>query len=123
MSMPKRILVVDDNIEFLRLLSSLLQKQFQTYEATGVEDALKVLETVTVDAICSDLNMVDGSGLELLKLLRQRNVQIPFLLMSGIDDYRIICEMESYGAQFCNKTDPDLLMKIGAMVDERGDAI
>lgn len=60
----KRILVVDDNVEFLRLLSSVLQKQFQTYEAMGVADALKVLETVTVDAICSDLNMRDGTGLE-----------------------------------------------------------
>jgi len=121
--MSKRILIVDDNKEFLHLLSFSLQKKFRTYEATGVDDALKVVETVTIDAICSDLNMVDGSGLELLKLLRLKNVQIPFLLMSGIDDYRIICEVESYGAQFCNKTDPDLLMKIGAMVDERGDAI
>lgn len=118
MSMPKRILVVDDNIEFLRLLSSLLQKQFQTYEATGVEDALKVLETVTVDAICSDLNMGDGTGLELLQKLRLADSHIPFLLMSGMNDYFIISEVESYGAQFCAKTDLDLLMKIKAMAHE-----
>ena len=120
--MTKCILIVDDNKGFLHLLASSLQKKFRTYEAAGVDAALRVLETVMIDAICSDLNMGDDSGLNLLKMLRQRNVQIPFLLMSGMDDYRIICEVESYGAQFCSKTDPDLLMKIGAMVDDRGDA-
>lgn len=92
----KRILVVDDNVEFLRLLSSVLQKQFQTYEATGVADALKVLETVTVDAICSDLNMRDGTGLELLQKLRLEDSHIPFLLMSGDDDIFIRNETQSY---------------------------
>lgn len=112
--MLKKILIVDDNLEFLQLLSSILQKQFQTYEATGVTDALKVLETVTVDAICSDFNMRDGTGLELLKLLRQEDVKIPFLLMSGDDDIRIKNEAQSYGAVFCCKTDYELLDKIRA---------
>lgn len=62
----KKILIVDDNMDFLRILSSALQKRFQTYESMGVADALKILESVTVDAICSDFNMRDGTGLELL---------------------------------------------------------
>lgn len=63
----KRLLIVDDDFEFLRFLSSILKKQYQTYEATGVQEAIKLLESVTVDAICSDFNMRDGTGLELLK--------------------------------------------------------
>ena len=39
--MLKRILVIDDDMEFLQLLSSILQKQFQVYEATGVAEAMK----------------------------------------------------------------------------------
>lgn len=116
MHSTKRILLVDDNIEFLHLLSSNLQKQFQTYEAVGVDDAMKILETVAIDAVCSDFNMGDGTGVELLRMLRQKNMQLPFILMSGMDDHRIICEVESYGADFCSKTDPDLLMKISAML-------
>ena len=73
----KRILLVDDNIELLGVLSSILKECFQVCEATGVQEAVKLLETVTVDAICSDFNMRDGTGLELLEKLRQKNVTIP----------------------------------------------
>lgn len=114
--MLKRILVVDDDRDFLRLLSSALKKQFQTYEAAGVKDALEVLETVTVDAICSDYSMGDGTGLELLKMLRLEDVHLPFLLMSGFDDNRIINEAHSYGASCCCKTDYDLIAKIKGIV-------
>lgn len=113
----KRILIVDDNIEFLRFLSAVLQKNFQTYEATGVADALKVLETVTVDAICSDLNMKDGTGMELLEKLRQEDVKVPFLIMSGDDDIFLRNEAQIYGAIFCCKTDFELIAKINAMAN------
>ena len=39
------------------------------------------------------------------------------------DNKEIVCEVKSYGAHFCSKTDPDVLMKIGVMADKRGDAI
>lgn len=113
--MLKRILVIDDDMEFLQLLSSILQKQFQVYEPTGVAEAMKVLETVSIDTICSDLNMRDGTGLGLLKRLRQEDIKIPFLLMSGDDDIRIRNEAQSCGATFCCKTDHELLDKISAM--------
>ena len=32
----KRLLIVDDDIEFLQLLFSVLEKQFEVYTATGV---------------------------------------------------------------------------------------
>ncbi len=63
----KRILIVDDNIEFLELLSSILKQHFHTYEATGVKEAINLLENVTVDAICSNFNMRDGTGLDNMK--------------------------------------------------------
>lgn len=33
----KRLLLVDDDAAFLKILSSLLQRDFQVYEAMGVE--------------------------------------------------------------------------------------
>ena len=112
----KKILIVDDNMDFLRILSSALQKRFQTYESMGVADALKILESVTVDAICSDFNMRDGTGLELLIKLRQKGVKVPFLLMSGDDDTRLRNEAQACGAVICCKTDYDLIARINEMV-------
>ena len=79
----KRILVVDDNTEFLQTLSTVLSGDFDTIKATGVMDALNTLKTITVDAICSDFNMKDGTGLDLLEKIRQKGLKTPFLLMSG----------------------------------------
>ena len=112
----KRILIVDDNFEFLQLLSSVLNKGFETIESRSVNDAIKLLETTSVDAICSDFNMRDGTGLELLKQLRHQGVKIPFMLMSASDDPHLTNEVRSWGALFCCKTDYDLIAKIKAMV-------
>lgn len=111
----KRILIVDDNIEFLQLLSSILKQQFQVYEATGVQEAIKLLETVTVDTICSDYYMRDGTGMELLQTLRRQGIKIPFMLMSASDDYHFIDEIQSWGASFCCKTACDFLDRIRAI--------
>ena len=112
----KIFLIVDDNEEFLEFLSSILQRQFKIYKATGVQDAVKLLESITVDAICSDYNMRDGTGLELLKMLRQQDVKIPFMLMSASDDRYLANKVQSWGALFCCKTDHAFLSKITEMV-------
>ena len=108
----KTLMLVEDDRDFLQLLSSVLKKDFQVYEATGIMEALKILQTVQVNAICSDFNMRDGTGLELLKKLRYENVKTPFLLMSGNDDFRLAHATEQLGAVFCCKTDCELLEKI-----------
>ena len=109
-------MLVDDNIKFLGLLSSILKQHFQVYEATGVQEAIKLLENIMIDAICSDFNMRDGTGLDLLKLWWQQDVQLPFMLMSASDDRHLENEGQSWGASFCCKTDFDLIAKIKEMV-------
>lgn len=82
----KKILVVDDNIDYLAILGSVLEKYFEVYEASSVKEALQVLENSEIEAICSDFNMKDGTGLDLLRKIRQKDLTIPFLLMSGDND-------------------------------------
>lgn len=108
----KRLLLVDDNIQFLELLSGVLNGHFHICKATGVQEALRVIETATVDAICSDFNMRDGTGLELLEQLRSKGTQIPFLLMSGDNDFLLANMVRGCGAVFACKTDWDLVDKI-----------
>ena len=108
----KNLLLVDDDRDFLQLLSSILKKDFQVYEATGITEALKILQTAQINVICSDFNMWDGTRLELLKMLRYENVKTPFLLMSGNADFCLVNVAEQHGAVFCCKTDFELLEKI-----------
>lgn len=113
----KRILVVDDNTEYLQVLSNVLSNDFDTIKATGVKDALDILQAITVDAICSDYNMKDGTGLELLEDIRQKGINVPFLLMSGDDDYPLEQKAKLCGGVFCSKTDCDLIGKIKELIN------
>ena len=115
----KRILVVDDNTEFLQTLSTVLSGDFDTIKATGVMDALNTLKTITVDAICSDFNMKDGTGLDLLEKIRQKGLKTPFLLMSGDDSRALEQKTKLYYGDFCCKTDFDLVGKIKALVSNQ----
>ena len=113
----KRILVVDDNTEYLQVLSNVLSNDFDTIKATGVKDALDILQAITVDAICSDYNMKDGTGLELLEDIRQKGINVPFLLMSRDDDYLLEQKAKLCGGVFCSKTDCDLIGKIKELIN------
>ena len=85
----KKILLVDDSLEYLGALSSVIEKNFEVYTATGVKDALRLMDHKKIEAICSDYNMKDGTGLELIENIRQKGITVPFLLMSGDDDCRL----------------------------------
>ena len=110
----KKLLVVDDNLDYLGFLVSVLKKHFEVYEASGVKEALQVLENAEIDAICSDFNMKDGTGLDLLREIRQKDLTIPFLLMSGDDDVMLEKETKYYGGVFCCRTDYDFIAKVKA---------
>ena len=70
----KRILIVDDNTEYLQILSSVLSGEFETITATGVEDALDTLQTITVDANLLRLQYERWHGLDLLEKIRQQGL-------------------------------------------------
>lgn len=108
----KKLLIVDDNLDYLAFLVSILEKHFEVYEASGVKKALQVLEYNKIEAICSDFNMRDGTGLDLLREIRQKDLTIPFLLMSGEDDRKLEKEAKYYGGAFCCKTDYDFIAKV-----------
>ena len=108
----RKLLVIDDNLGFLGFLTSALEKYFEVYTATGVKDALRLLEHQKVEAICSDYNMKDGTGLELLEDIRQKGITVPFLLMSGDDDCLLEQKAKRCGGVFCSKVDYDLIEKI-----------
>jgi len=67
------ILVVDDNEDFLELLSTTLQMcGARTLAAVSVAQARAALEAVTPDLVICDLVLPDGTGTEFLEWLRAR---------------------------------------------------
>ncbi len=97
----------------------MLSKEFEVLKSFGVKDALKKLETASVDLICSDYNMRDGTGLDLLHSCRERNISVPFMLMSADDSNNLSNKAELYGITFCEKADCEFLDKVRAMIMEK----
>ena len=115
----KRILLVDDDETFRYALSELLRKEFEVLKSSGVKDALEKLKKDSVDLICSDYNMRDGTGLDLLRSCRERNISVPFMLMSACDSNNLSNKAELYGITFCEKADCEFLDKVRAMIMEK----
>ena len=110
------ILIVDDDETFRCILAKSLRKEFEVLESFGVNDALKKLETSSVDLICSDYTMRDGTGLDLLQSCKEMNISVPFMLMSADDSNNLSSKAELYGITFCEKADCEFLDKIRAMI-------
>ena len=94
----KKMLIVEDDVTFLGLLSHVLRNQFEIYESCGENEELKLLENISVYLICSDYNMPGGTGLELLEQLHRSGKKISFILMSGTEDSFVVHSVKFYGA-------------------------
>jgi PAS domain S-box-containing protein len=79
-----RVLHVDDDAGFLAVAKQCLeeQRQLQVDTARSAKEALKKLEHSEYDVIVSDYQMPEKNGLELMKELRQKGNDVPFILFT-----------------------------------------
>jgi PAS domain S-box-containing protein len=106
-----RVLHVDDELGLLKVAKQCLELQgpFQADSACSVEEALAKLEKEQYDAVVSDYQMPGKDGLELLKELRQKGNDVPFIMFTGKGREEIAIKALNLGAdQYLNKSgDPE----------------
>jgi DNA-binding NtrC family response regulator len=79
-----RILLVDDEPGILRMFKTALTNYgFLTEEARDGREALDRLARGTFDVIVSDINMPESGGLEFLRAVRERDLDVPVIMMTG----------------------------------------
>lgn len=94
-----RVLVVDDELATRKLLAAMLgEAGILCTAAASAEDGLAVLESESVDAVISDLQMSGVSGMEFLAEVRRRCRGLAFLMITGVDDIRVGIEAMKKGA-------------------------
>jgi len=78
------VLVVDDEATILRNVArSLHAAGFQVATAMNCETAMLALKSSQIDALCLDVMLPDGNGLDLLEEIRQTAPDIPAILISS----------------------------------------
>ncbi|MBN2135859.1 MAG: PAS domain S-box protein [Acidobacteria bacterium] len=96
-----RILHVDDNQEYLDLIEIRLPIEepiFQIEKAVSVDEALKHLNQSEYHCILADYNMPVKNGLELLRAIRDKDLMIPFIFLTGQGNEDVAAEAFRSGA-------------------------
>lgn len=80
----RRILLVDDHLEFLDIQRGLLEEAgYSVVTATNGFKALAAVETQTFDLVITDIIMPGKEGLETIMELRRRYPLLKIMAMSG----------------------------------------
>jgi EAL domain-containing protein (putative c-di-GMP-specific phosphodiesterase class I) len=83
-SLKGRVLLVDDEEDVARALGrTLVRGGYDVVRATSGQEASQSLAESAFDVVMSDISMPGMSGLELLGLVRQNDVDVPVILMTG----------------------------------------
>lgn len=78
------VLLVEDDEAVRQVYSRLLKRDgFGVFHAKNGLEALEVFGRESIDLVVSDIGMADMNGVELLKALRLRDLDVPVILMTG----------------------------------------
>lgn len=105
--MTWRILLVDDEVDFLEILSEFMEDEgYGVVTATNGRDALRILGNETFDLLLSDINMPEMKGFELLERASGLYPQMKRALITAYDvsDYLYLARNHNVGNIFTKTT-------------------
>ena len=82
-SSKKNILIVDDSSIIRNYLQKAVADKYEVTPVSGGADAIEVIPTKKIDLILLDLMMPGIDGFGVLDYLKQNNVTIPVVIISG----------------------------------------
>lgn len=94
-----KVLHVDDNQDFLNIFSLRFKKNFDINYAFSGEQALEIINCRDFDVIVTDYEMPGMNGLELLRTLKERGIDIPVIFYTGQGNEQIAREAFILGAE------------------------
>lgn len=84
--MKVRILLVDDEVDFLDIMSEFIEDEgYEIETAANGDDALKILENRSFDLLVSDINMPGIKGFELLNKVAHLYPDLKRILITAYD--------------------------------------
>jgi cyclic di-GMP phosphodiesterase len=96
---PEKILVVDDEEAIREVTSTLLEAQgYRCAVASNGRMALEKFQADSVDLVLSDIVMPEMDGLKLLERIRERNKDVPVIMVTAMHDISIALQAIRAGA-------------------------
>lgn len=113
-SMMKSILIIEDDITFGMMLKTWLSKKgFEVSSVSNIARAQKHIEGQGADLILSDLRLPDHDGIDLLKWMNEKGIDIPLIIMTGYADIQSAVQAMKLGARdyVAKPVNPEELLK------------
>ncbi len=80
----KKVLIVDDELEFTQMILTFLKSQkFEAYAANNLEEAINIFKREKPKVVLLDVNMPIVNGDKFLPVLRSLNPSIQVIVISG----------------------------------------
>lgn len=96
---PAEILVVDDEQSMREVIGISLKKEgYAVTTASNVKEALHAVESATFDLVISDLKMPDGSGLDVLRVVKQQRPETQVIICTAFATMENAIEAMRLGA-------------------------
>lgn len=93
------ILVVDDEPNYLIVLSELLKDEgFEVFTASSGIEGLKIIEDVDLDVVITDMQMPGMNGLEFLQEIKKRIPELPVIVITAFAEVDKAVEAMQSGA-------------------------
>lgn len=84
-----KVLVVDDEVEICLLVTQYLRKLgYETSFSLSIAEAMVKISTAAYDLLFIDLNLTDGSGYDLMKILQESKSSSKVIIISAYDSER-----------------------------------
>jgi len=95
-----KVLVVDDEESLRDICKDVLQDEgYEVLQAKDGQDALQILsKEQDIDLVISDLKMPKMNGLELLKAVKEKKIDVDFVVMTGFGTIETAVECMKMGA-------------------------
>lgn len=94
-----KILVAEDEPMLLKTIELKLKKEGYDVIATiDGREAISKIESEQPDLVISDIMMPYASGLELTAILKKREKQIPIIILSAMEQEKVVMEAFELGA-------------------------
>jgi two-component system NtrC family response regulator len=95
----KTILVVDDEKNYLVVLSAFLSEEgYESLTVNNAQDALEIVESTDLDLVLTDMKMPSMDGIELLRRIKEKAPDLPVVMMTAYGTVEKAVEAMQLGA-------------------------
>ncbi|MCF7908244.1 MAG: response regulator [Candidatus Omnitrophica bacterium] len=97
--MKKKILVVDDEPDFLDLISQRLKENnYEVITASDGKEGLEKIKNERLDVVLLDILMPKLNGLDTLKKIRKHDKHLPIFIITAYSDQKLFDKAKDMGA-------------------------